>query len=71
MAKYPEHWTWTFFGVSSGLGGLLLSSRCAGVCGACYGCISTGVVIAAVALVRGQPPPPVKGTTDGMAAHID
>lgn len=74
MAKYPENWTWSFFGVGSGLGGLLLSARCSGSCGACYGCIGTGVAITAitaVALLRGRPTPPVKGDADGMAARND
>jgi hypothetical protein len=71
MAKHPEKLAWSLFGAGSGLGGLLLASGCRGVCGACYGCIGTGVVLTAAALVRGRLAPATKGDAHGMATRID
>jgi len=69
MANNPEKWVWSLFGAGSGLGGLLLASGCSGACSACYGCVGTGVVLTAAALIRGRLAPIDKGDADGMATR--
>lgn len=71
MAKRPEIWTWSLLGAGSGFGSLLLASGCSGSCGACYGCVGTGVILTTAALIRGRQPLATKGGEDGMAARID
>lgn len=39
-------------GAASGLGGLVILSRCSGHCSACYSCIGVGASVAIVALAH-------------------
>lgn len=71
MARRPDTLKWTLLGAGSGLGGLLLASGCAGACTACFGCVGSGVALAAAALLRKHLPATTKGDADGMAASVD
>jgi len=67
----PDSLRWALVGAGSGLGGLLVFSGCGGVCTSCFGCIGSGVVLAAAALVKKHVPAATKGAADGMAARTD
>jgi len=70
-SRRPEPLRWALLGAGSGLGSLLLMSGCAGGCTACFGCVGSGVVLAAAALLSKNRPAAPKGAADGMAARID
>ncbi|MCP3178351.1 hypothetical protein MJO47_14695 [Desulfuromonas sp. KJ2020] len=52
MAKRAENWTWSLLATGSGLGAVLLSAGCGGICGACFGCAGPGLLLATAAILR-------------------
>ena len=71
MGNRPHMFSWTLLGAGSGVGGLLLTSGCAGGCTACFGCVVPGIVLVTATLLCKQLPDEKKGDADGMATRID